>query len=60
MPASGAFTSLCFDDWRSGLFVSTSIGAPDEAPVVQREQCWAGYCGGTFAGSGCSTVRGCM
>lgn len=45
---SGAFTSLCFDDWRSGLFVSTGIGAPDEAPVVQREQCWAGYCGGTF------------
>ncbi|MGW3726180.1 hypothetical protein [Streptomyces sp. NPDC000851] len=48
--ASGAFTSLCFDDWRSGLFVSTGIGAPDTAPVVQREQCWAGYCGGTFAG----------
>ncbi|WP_405649477.1 hypothetical protein [Streptomyces sp. NBC_00019] len=47
---SGAFTSLCFDDWRSGLFVSTGIGAPDVAPVVQREQCWAGYCGGTFAG----------
>ncbi|MEU6371975.1 hypothetical protein [Streptomyces sp. NPDC046909] len=47
---SGAFTSLCFDDWRSGLFVSTKIGAPDNAPVVQREQCWAGYCGGTFAG----------
>jgi hypothetical protein len=45
---SGAFTSLCFDDWRSGLFVSTGIGAPDVAPVVQREQCWAGYCGGTF------------
>ncbi|MFF7467535.1 hypothetical protein [Streptomyces sp. NPDC008092] len=48
--ASGAFTSLCFDDWRSGLFVSTGIGAPDVAPVVQREQCWAGYCGGTFPG----------
>jgi RNA polymerase sigma factor (sigma-70 family) len=48
--ASGPFTSLCFDDWRSGLFVSTGIGAPDEAPVVQREQCWAGYCGGTFPG----------
>ncbi|SDP40848.1 hypothetical protein SAMN04487981_12230 [Streptomyces sp. cf386] len=47
---TGAFTSLCFDDWRSGLFVSTGIGAPDDAPVVQREQCWAGYCGGTFAG----------
>ena len=47
---SGNFTSLCFDDWRSGLFVSTGIGAPDNAPVVQREQCWAGYCGGTFAG----------
>ncbi|TPQ23844.1 hypothetical protein [Streptomyces sporangiiformans] len=48
--STGAFTSLCFDDWRSGLFVSTGIGAPDNAPVVQREQCWAGYCGGTFAG----------
>ncbi|UUU30055.1 hypothetical protein JIX56_09220 [Streptomyces sp. CA-210063] len=47
---SGDFTSLCFDDWRSGLFVSTGIAAPDNAPVVQREQCWAGYCGGTFAG----------
>ncbi|MFC4498178.1 MULTISPECIES: hypothetical protein [Streptomyces] len=47
---SGAFTSVCFDDWRSGLFVSTGIGAPDNAPVVQREQCWAGYCGGTFPG----------
>ncbi|MFG2028901.1 hypothetical protein [Streptomyces sp. NPDC048825] len=47
---TGAFTSLCFDDWRSGLFVSTGIGAPDNAPVVQREQCWAGYCGGTFPG----------
>ncbi|GLP63824.1 hypothetical protein TUSST3_04450 [Streptomyces sp. TUS-ST3] len=47
---TGDFTSLCFDDWRSGLFVSTGIGAPDVAPVVQREQCWAGYCGGTFAG----------
>ncbi|WP_328874602.1 hypothetical protein OHT76_33590 [Streptomyces sp. NBC_00287] len=47
---AGAFTSLCFDDWRSGLFVSTGIGAPDNAPVVQREQCWAGYCGGTYPG----------
>ncbi|MDX3451145.1 hypothetical protein PV396_04140 [Streptomyces sp. ME02-8801-2C] len=47
---TGAFTSLCFDDWRSGLFVSTGIGAPDNAPAVQREQCWAGYCGGTYAG----------
>ncbi|MHA5050576.1 hypothetical protein [Streptomyces sp. SD15] len=47
---TGAFTSLCFDDWRSGLFVSTGIGAPDSAPTVRREQCWAGYCGGTFAG----------
>ncbi|WP_105968863.1 hypothetical protein [Streptomyces geranii] len=47
---TGDFTSLCFDDWRSGLFVSTGIGAPDNAPVVQREQCWAGYCGGTYAG----------
>ncbi|WEO94526.1 hypothetical protein A6P39_011165 [Streptomyces sp. FXJ1.172] len=48
--SSGAFTSLCFDDWRSCLFVSTGIGAPDVAPMVQREQCWAGYCGGTFPG----------
>ncbi|MHB9858193.1 hypothetical protein [Streptomyces sp. YIM S03343] len=46
--SSGAFTSVCFDDWRSGLFVSTGIAAPDVAPVVQREECWAGYCGGTF------------
>ncbi|GAA3794192.1 hypothetical protein ACFS5L_37540 [Streptomyces phyllanthi] len=46
---TGAFASLCFDDWRSGLFVSTGIAAPDNAPVVQREQCWAGYCGGTYA-----------
>jgi hypothetical protein len=54
---SGAFTSLCFDDWRSGLFVSTGIGAPDTAPVVQREQCWAGYCGGTFAGRAGDLVK---
>jgi len=54
---SGAFTSLCFDDWRSGLFVSTGIGAPDEAPVVQREQCWAGYCGGTFPGNAGAIVK---
>jgi hypothetical protein len=53
----GAFTSLCFDDWRSGLFVSTGIGAPDEAPVVQREQCWAGYCGGTFPGRAGGLVK---
>ncbi len=45
---NGAFPSLCGDDWRSGIFVSTGIGAPDNAPVIQREQCWAGYCGGTF------------
>ncbi len=55
--ATGAFTSLCFDDWRSGLFVSTGIGAPDNAPVVQREQCWAGYCGGTFPGRTGDLVR---
>lgn len=55
--ASGPFTSLCFDDWRSGLFVSTGIGAPDEAPVVQREQCWAGYCGGTFPGNAGAIVK---
>jgi len=54
---TGAFTSLCFDDWRSGLFVSTGIGAPDVAPVVQREQCWAGYCGGTFPGRSGDLVR---
>jgi hypothetical protein len=54
---SGPFTSLCFDDWRSGLFVSTGIGAPDEAPVVQREQCWAGYCGGTFPGRAGDLVK---
>lgn len=54
---SGAFTSLCFDDWRSGLFVSTGISAPDEAPVVQREQCWAGYCGGTFPGNAGAIVK---
>ncbi|WP_042410619.1 hypothetical protein [Streptacidiphilus carbonis] len=45
---SGPFTSVCLDDWRSGLFVSTGIGAPDVAPVLGREQCWAGYCGGAF------------
>jgi hypothetical protein len=54
---SGPFTSLCFDDWRSGLFVSTGIGAPDEAPVIQREQCWAGYCGGTFPGNAGAIVK---
>jgi hypothetical protein len=48
--ASGAFPSLCFEDWRSGLFVSTGIGAPNNAPVLQREECWAGYCGGSFGG----------
>ncbi|MCO6009002.1 hypothetical protein NE236_28915 [Actinoallomurus purpureus] len=47
---SGAFASLCAEDWRSGLFVSTGIGAPNNAPVLQREQCWAGYCGGGFGG----------
>ncbi|WAU84253.1 hypothetical protein O1Q96_33960 [Streptomyces sp. Qhu-G9] len=54
---SGAFTSLCFDDWRSGLFVSTGIGAPDDAPAVQREQCWAGYCGGTYPSRSGDLVR---
>jgi hypothetical protein len=47
---SGPFASLCFEDWRSGLFVSTGIGAPDNAPVISYEQCWAGYCGGQFGG----------
>ncbi|MCI3271516.1 hypothetical protein [Streptomyces cylindrosporus] len=54
---TGAFASVCFDDWRSGLFVSTGIAAPDDAPVVQREQCWAGYCGGTFPGRTGDLVR---
>jgi hypothetical protein len=48
--ASGPFASLCGDDWRSGIFVSTGIGAPDEAPVVERAQCWAGYCGSVLGG----------
>lgn len=48
--SSGAFASLCYDDWRSGLFVSTGIAAPDDAPVIQRAQCWAGYCGGIPGG----------
>ncbi|WP_078655673.1 cellulose binding domain-containing protein [Streptomyces fulvoviolaceus] len=55
--SSGAFTSLCFDDWRSGLLVSTGIGAPDDAPVVQREECWAGYCGGTYPGRSGDLVK---
>ncbi|WP_416977883.1 RICIN domain-containing protein [Streptomyces sp. T028] len=54
---SGAFPSVCFDDWRSGLFVSTGIAAPDEAPVVQREQCWAGYCGGAYPSSSGDLVK---
>jgi len=48
--ASGPFASLCLEDWRSGLFISTGIGAPDNAPVISYEQCWAGYCGGQFGG----------
>jgi hypothetical protein len=48
--ASGPFASLCGDDWRSGIFVSTGISAPDEAPVIERLQCWAGYCGGVLGG----------
>jgi hypothetical protein len=47
---SGPFPSLCGDDWRSGIFVSTGIGAPNEAPLISREECWAGYCGGTPGG----------
>jgi hypothetical protein len=54
---NGDFPSLCLDDWRSGLFVSTAIGAPDNAPVLQREQCWAGYCGGTFPDNSGDLVR---
>lgn len=48
--SSGAFASLCGDDWRSGIFVSTGISAPDEAPVIERLECWAGYCGGVLGG----------
>ncbi|MGY1498619.1 RICIN domain-containing protein [Streptomyces sp. QTS52] len=55
--ASGDFPSLCFDDWRSGLFVSTGISAPDDAPVIQREQCWAGYCGGAYPGNSGDLVK---
>jgi hypothetical protein len=50
-PISGQpFAAECYDDWRSGLFVATGIGAPDDAPVIQRAQCWAGYCGGILGG----------
>lgn len=50
-PIKGSdFAAECYDDWRSGLFVATSIGAPNDAPVVQRAQCWAGYCGGIIGG----------
>jgi len=48
--AGKPFAALCYDDWRSGLFVTTGIGAPDDAPVIQRAQCWAGYCGGMLGG----------
>jgi len=48
--SSGAFASLCGDGWRSGFFVSTAIGAPDQAPAIERLQCWAGYCGGVLGG----------
>ena len=48
--AGQPFASECGDDWRSGLFVSTGIGAPDNAPVIQRAQCWAGYCGAILGG----------
>jgi hypothetical protein len=50
-PVAGAdFASLCGDDWRSGIFVSTGISAPDVAPVIERAQCWAGYCGAVLGG----------
>jgi hypothetical protein len=50
-PIKGSdFGAECYDDWRSGLFVATAIGAPDNAPVIQRAQCWAGYCGGIIGG----------
>ncbi|MCX4763683.1 hypothetical protein OG562_22500 [Streptomyces sp. NBC_01275] len=55
--ASGPFPSLCFDDWRSGLFVSTGISAPDDAPVVQREQCWAGYRDGAYPNASGDPVK---
>ena len=48
--ANKPFAAECYDDWRSGLFVATGIGAPDDAPVIQRAQCWAGYCGGIVGG----------
>jgi len=48
--AGQSFAAECYDDWRSGLFVATGIGAPDNAPVIQRSQCWAGYCGGILGG----------
>jgi hypothetical protein len=48
--AGQPFASECGDDWRSGIFVSTGIGAPDNAPVIQRAQCWAGYCGAILGG----------
>lgn len=47
---SGPFASVCVDDRRSGVMLSTGIGAADGAPVIQREQCWAGYCGATIGG----------
>jgi len=39
--AGQPFASECGDDWRSGIFVSTGIGAPDNAPVIRRAQCTA-------------------
>lgn len=51
LPAtSGPFPSLCGEDRRSGIFVSTAVGGPDDAPVISREECRNGYCGGTIGG----------
>lgn len=46
----GAFTSLCVEDRRSGLFVNTGTGSSEQAPVISREQCRPDYCGGQIGG----------
>lgn len=47
---SGPFASLCGDDRRAGIFVSTGLGGTDRAPVVSREDCSGGSCGGALGG----------
>jgi hypothetical protein len=47
---SGPFASVCVDDQRSGVLLSTGVGAPADAPVIQREQCRAGHCGASIGG----------